>query len=266
MQIIDSPLGKKTSYLNHYNPQLLFPISRSEKRKEIGIDGALPFFGYDIWNAYEISWIREDACPEVKIAEIIYDCNSEFLIESKSLKLYLNSFNNHVFHDENQVSQTIQNDLRKALNTDVTVNIFSVEDKVSFLDINGIHIDKSYSQNTSSSLIESKEIITEKLYSHLLKSNCPVTGQPDWATIFVKYRGKKINHASLLNYIISLRNLQEFHEQCVEKIFMQILNNCKPEFLEVYARYTRRGGIDINPFRSSKKDPYIPENKRIIRQ
>ena len=265
---LESQLGRKSIYLDQYNNALLFAIPRAPKREEIGVYGKIPFYGCDIWNAYELSWLRNDGRPEVATAEIIYSCESEFIVESKSLKLYLNSFNNTVFTSQNQVLDVIQKDLSDRLKTDVRVSISNLEAKVNYMTPPGINIDDFYSKdNRSTKLATIKDIYVQKeqLFSNLLKSNCPVTMQPDWATVMIAYSGQKIDYISLLNYVISLRNVNEFHEQCVEKIYMDIYNACTPEYLEVYARYTRRGGIDINPHRCSEKIENI-KNHRLCRQ
>ena len=263
----DILLGKNTIYPDKYDASLLYPIPRSVNRQQIISSDKLPFFGFDIWNAYEVSWLRADGCPQIAVLEIVYDCDSEYIVESKSLKLYLNSFNNTQFSDAGIILQIIERDLNDKLKTDVKLRFHNTDTDAQFMQIRGDCIDNDFNGNMlGNGLVTEDELMKDaKLYSHLLKSNCPVTNQPDWATVFINYTGKKINHGSLLNYIISLRNLNEFHEHCVEKIYMDILQHCQPEKLQVYARYTRRGGIDINPFRSSKAVD-MPENNRIFRQ
>ncbi|WPX96049.1 NADPH-dependent 7-cyano-7-deazaguanine reductase QueF [Candidatus Bandiella euplotis] len=261
-------LGKKSEYTELYDNSLLFPISRTLKRNELGMSANTPVFGHDVWNAYEISWLRSDGRPEVSMAEIIYSAQSEFIIESKSLKLYLNSFNGTVFTSPQHVKDTIQKDMSDKLNTDVQVKLIPLETKVTYMTPPGVSIDDFYSnavENKKLAAIEGTRVFKEKLFTNLLKSNCPVTMQPDWGTLMLTYSGNKINYASLLNYIISLRGLNEFHEQCIEKIYMDIYHTCKPEYLEVYARYTRRGGVDINPYRCSEKSE-APLNYRVQRQ
>ena len=263
-----SPLGKKSTYSDQYDGNLIFPISRVIKRKELGISSELPFFGYDIWNAYEVSWLRSDEKPEVATAEIIYDCESEFIVESKSLKLYLNSFNNTTFDFAYKVEDTISKDLSDKLKTSVLVKLGNLHRKVKYAMPPGINIGDFYSKDFKGSnilVLEGDKVQREQLFTNLLKSNCPVTGQPDWATLMITYSGNKIAYVSLISYIISLRNLNEFHEQCVEKIYTDISTACKPDYLEIYARYTRRGGIDINPYRCSEKTP-VPDNYRMYRQ
>lgn len=267
--IQSSCLGKKSFYKDQYDNSLIHPIARQKKRYDIGIDNKkLPFYGYDIFNAYEVSWLAPSGKPEVYIAEIIYPCNSEYLIESKSLKLYLNSFNGTIFHSKYYVRQLIQSDISNKLKTNVLVKLIGINKKISSCLPEGELIDSYYSKHITDSDIKTiagKFVQNEQIYSNLLKSNCPVTLQPDWGTLMITYSGLKINPFNLLRYIISLRNMNEFHEQCIEKIYMEIDKSCQPYDLQVYGRYTRRGGIDINPFRS-KTDCSIPSNIRNFRQ
>ncbi|AZL15934.1 NADPH-dependent 7-cyano-7-deazaguanine reductase QueF [Rickettsiales endosymbiont of Stachyamoeba lipophora] len=268
----NSPLGQKTTYQNKYTPALLFPIARIHKRVEIGIDDHhLPFIGYDIWNAYEVSWLNPKGKPIVQLLEIIYPANSKFIIESKSLKLYLNSFNNTSFNSSDEALQTIKQDLEQTLQTRITLNLVDPETKLGIEAPQGTLIDyleveiTEYFPNPKLLVIK-QDITHETVYSNLLKSNCLITSQPDWGTIIIKYHGQQIDHASLLKYIISFRDHNEFHEQCVERIFKDIMDQCDPKILTVYARYTRRGGIDINPVRSNDPQFIIPQNLRLIRQ
>lgn len=270
-----SELGKKSEYDPHYNPGKLFAIPRKAKRDEIGIGNQLPFHGFDLWNHYEVSWLNEKGKPIAAIAEIIYGCETPRIIESKSMKLYFNSFNNHTFKDTETVKKTIEKDLAEQVGGPVSVKLFILpleKEKVFISNLNGTcldHLDidcNAYSIDPNFLLTEDK-IIDEVLYSNLLKSNCLITYQPDWGSIQIAYKGRKINHEGLLRYIISFRNHHEFHEQCVERIFMDITRMCKPTELTVYGRYTRRGGIDINPYRSTRLDifPNI-KNSRLCRQ
>jgi 7-cyano-7-deazaguanine reductase len=267
-------LGKKSAYENHYNPDKLFPILRDEKRLEIGISpNALPFYGYDLWNHYEVSWLNPKGKPMVAIAEIIYSCHSPSIIESKSMKLYFNTFNQTRFQDKKEVEQTIQKDLEAALQHPVRIQLFNLEE-ASYLNqiqaFKGIHLDNldvdcdEYQPNAQLLKIGAEEV-EETLYSNLLKSNCLVTFQPDWGSIQIHYIGQKIQHASLLQYFITFRNHNEFHEQCIERIFQDIMQQCQPKSLTVYGRYTRRGGVDINPIRSTEKNIEI-KKMRLIRQ
>lgn len=270
-----SELGHQSEYDNHYNPERLFAIPRAPKRKEINLDPAvLPFHGFDCWNHYEVSWLNPKGKPMVACAVISYDCNSPFIVESKSLKLYFNSFNNSIFINTKTVEQTISGDLSSCIDAKVTVTITPLADianQTLHTSFSGINLDvldiecSTYMVNADF-LVASDELVEEVLYSDLLKSNCLVTNQPDWGSVQIAYRGKKINHEGLLQYLVSFRNHNEFHEQCIERIFTDIMTRCKPESLTIYGRYTRRGGLDINPYRST--EPCYLENKniRLLRQ
>lgn len=271
--IVDSVLGKKTEYDSSYNPERLFPINRNQKRIDIGIDpNALPFVGFDYWNHYEVSWLNAKGKPIVAMAEIIYDCGSPNMIESKSLKLYFNSFNNTKFDSASEVESVIKKDLEERILSPVIVNIIELTTNKNHFEnfvgecLDDIDIDCSVYTVNPSFLTTDEKTVEETLYSNLLKSNCLVTGQPDWASVQIIYQGLKINREGLLKYIVSYRNHQEFHEQCIERIFMDILKSCRPKELTVYGRYTRRGGLDINPYRSTKKTPFENKNIRLIRQ
>ncbi|RXZ34006.1 NADPH-dependent 7-cyano-7-deazaguanine reductase QueF [Oxalobacteraceae bacterium CAVE-383] len=264
-------LGKKSEYETCYNPQKLFPIPRQEKRREIGISGALPFYGADIWNHYEVSWLTAKGKPQVAIAEIIYGCESPCIIESKSMKLYFNTFNNTRFADTETVRKTLEQDISANVGIQAQVILTLLDDGrnaalqgldgqcIDALDINidAFELDRNL-------LKISDQNVEEILYSNLLKSNCLVTNQPDWGSVQISYKGRKIDREGLLRYIVSFRNHNEFHEQCIERIFMDIQTCCQPESLTVYGRYTRRGGLDINPIRSTQK--IQPTNNRNQRQ
>lgn len=267
-------LGQKTEYASQYDRTLLQPVPRALNRDGLGITQNQPFtIGADIWTAYEISWLNEKGLPQVAIADIYLDYQSQNLIESKSFKLYLNSFNQSKFADFNAVQQTMQRDLSECAQGDVKVrlNPVAVYDAQKIDHLQGDCIDEqdieisSYEFNANwLKDCVSDEIVEEKLVSHLLKSNCLITNQPDWGTLHIHYVGKKINHEKLLRYVVSFRQHNEFHEQCVERIFCDLMHYAKPEKLTVYARYTRRGGLDINPFRSNFEN--LPENLRLARQ
>ncbi len=258
---IETVLGKQTKYADLYDNSLLYPISRKFARDSLQIVGSLPFNGFDIWNCYEVSWLSPSGKPEVKILEFMVSCESPNIIESKSLKLYLNSFNNTKFDNREQVKELIVQDLSLIFQAPVTVSIKDLEsyEGTKLQSFSGINLDRLEvtitSFETSQNLLKLSEddtqVVNEVLYSNLLKSNCLVTNQPDWASVQISYRGKKIDHSSLLKYFVSFRNHNEFHEQCVERIFCDINKFCTPDQLTVYARYTRRGGIDINPIRSN---------------
>ena len=269
-KVLHSPLGKETVYANQYDSSLLYPIERDINWKARGVDRTtLPFFGEDIWNSYEISWLNAKGKPIVALAEFHIPATSSHIIESKSFKLYLNSYNLTRFDDAAQVVAQMEKDLSKAAGGDVRVLLTSPQDAVAVENFIGECIDEldievSHYEPSPELLSAKGEVVTEALVSHLLKSNCPVTGQPDWASVQITYTGAKIDQEGLLGYLISYREHGDFHEQCVETIFMDIWQQCKPEQLSVYARYVRRGGLDINPFRSSKDER--PANMRLSRQ
>jgi 7-cyano-7-deazaguanine reductase len=269
-----SPLGKPTDYCDQYAPELLFPIPRRIKRNEIGIDeAALPFVGEDLWNAYELSWLNDKGKPVVAVGRFRVPADSPNLIESKSFKLYLNSFNQTRFADIEAVANTLARDLSAAAGSTVDVTLEALDQRPQaliaypdgeLLDDLDIAID-TYEPAPQLLRTADAPVVEETLYSHLLKSNCLVTGQPDWGMLVIRYRGRPIDRAGLLRYIVSFRKHNEFHEQCVERIYCDIMHRCAPEALAVHARYTRRGGLDINPFRSS--DGFAPPaNVREVRQ
>ncbi len=255
------PLGKTSVYKSEYDPTLLCPVPRKLKRDEIGLGSDLPFNGYDIWNAFELSWLTPKGKPVVAMGEFLIPCRSKNLIESKSFKLYLNSLNQTRFETFEQVRQVMADDLAQVAGAPVEVRLI---DSPNFADqqissLPGTCIDdldiEVFDYALNSSLLEGaadpENSVNEMLHSHLLKSNCLITNQPDWASILIRYCGPKIAPEALLRYLISFRQHNEFHEQCVERIFADLMRTCRPEQLTVYARYTRRGGLDINPFRSN---------------
>ena len=273
----DSPLGKTVLYCDRYDPSLLFPVDRAAQRADIGIATALalPFHGEDLWNAWELSWLNPRGKPVVAIGEFRVPAASPRLIESKSLKLYLNSFNQTSFDSPEAVAARIAEDLSGAAGAIVRVTLQTLDRPVGrasgTLDgivIDGLDIDVADYDGPAPQLLSadaSAPVVEETLCSHLLKSNCLVTGQPDWGTLFVRYRGQPLDRAGLLRYIVSFRRHHEFHEHCVERVFMDLTHRCAPARLEVWARYTRRGGLDINPWRSSEAtEP--PPNLREFRQ
>jgi len=254
----ESPLGQSTVYVETYSPEQLFPIPRTLARDKLSFGTDFPFSGVDIWNGYEISWLNLKGKPEIAIAEYTFPCTSPNVIESKSFKLYLNSFNQSRFETYEEVKNIMQKDLSRAAGADISVILFPVSQLKSHmleefpgkcLDILDIETD-TYEVNTNF-LVTSHETVTEILYTNLLKSNCLATGQPDWGSVYIHYTGPQINHEGLLKYIISFRRHAGFAEHCVEEIYHDILMRCNPERLTVYGRYTRRGGLDINPFRSN---------------
>lgn len=270
--LTEAPLGKKTAYVSRYQRDLLFPIARKTTRAKLGLSEPLPFKGIDIWNAYELSWLNNKGKPVVAVGEFIFPCESPNLVEAKSLKLYLNSFNNTAFANIDEVVATIQRDLTEITEAPVQVRVNLVEQfsPVTTQAFSGICLDQldvicdTYLVNPVF-LQTQGEVISEVLYSDLLKSNCLITGQPDWGSVQIHYTGKKIQHAGLLQYIVSFRDHNEFGEQCVERMFLDIMQRCAPQKLSIYARYTRRGGKDINPYRSTESDK-VPENFRLCRQ
>lgn len=307
----NSPLGKATSYIDRYDAALLFPIARASKRSEIGITAALPFLGADMWSAYELSWLNLRGKPQVALAHFTVPCETPNLIESKSFKLYLNSFNSTRLADVDTLKARLRADLSQAAWRDLSqagpqnaVRLEPVEgveganglsdpvaatartasaigirillpemfDQQPIYELDGLSLDRldieCHHYTPAPELLRvacGEAPVSEVLVSNLLKSNCPVTGQPDWGSVQISYSGAPINQEGLLQYLVSYRNHNEFHEQCVERIFMDIWQHCQPTRLAVYARYTRRGGLDINPFRTSYAQA-LPANTRMARQ
>lgn len=266
-----TPLGKTVSYEQDYNPKLLLAIPRQLKRDEIAVGPSLPFKGMDIWNGFELSWLNNKGKPEVALAEFVFPHDSPNIIESKTFKLYLNSFNGTKFSSSQEVGKLMHNDLSLRAGAQVKVKIISLEEANNTVikDFSGICLDKLdiecdlYTPDSALLIVEDEDI-QETVFSHLLKSNCLVTEQPDWGSVCISYSGKKINHAGLLRYIVSYRNHFGFAEHCIEKMFIEILRHCKPKKLTVHGFYTRRGGLDINPLRSTEE--IIVENRRLCRQ
>ena len=270
-----SPLGKTSAYRTDYAPELLFPIPRQAKRDELGLQGTLPFFGVDIWNGYELSWLNMRGKPQVAVARFTIPADSPNLIESKSFKLYLNSFNQTKLAGPDALKMLLQQDLSAAAGANVHVTLTMQEDfeKLEMGELEGQLLDRldievdSYSPQPQTLKANFDELpVEETLVSHLLKSNCLVTGQPDWGSVQISYVGPQIDQESLLKYLIGFREHNEFHEQCVERIFTDILRQCKPQHLTVYARYTRRGGLDINPWHTNFSSAKRPSNLRNARQ
>lgn len=264
-------LGKPVLYKDQYDPSLLFPVPRAQNREQLPAD--LAFHGVDVWNGYELSWLNDNGKPVVALGEFVIAHDSPNLIESKSFKLYLNSFNGSRFSTREAVAERIKTDLSAAAGKPVEVVLKSAEESVMRPQwpgdgrcIDELDVEcRDYEVNPDLLRCETNaNLVRETLYSQLLKSNCPVTGQPDWATVVVRYRGPKIDAGALLQYIVSFRNHAEFHEHCVERMFCDLMQRCKPEQLSVFAKYTRRGGLDINPFRSNFED--WVDNRRAARQ
>ncbi|WP_282755444.1 NADPH-dependent 7-cyano-7-deazaguanine reductase QueF [Desulfuromonas thiophila] len=267
------PLGQPTRYADRYDSGLLCPVPRQLKRAELGIGTPLPFVGEDLWNGYELSWLNPKGKPVVALLQLRVPCHSPNLIESKSLKLYLNSYNQTAFATTDAVADQLRHDLSAVAGTAVTLNLSPPDDVATWqvgqltgqcLDDLDIAIDRYQVDSGLLSCSPAAPEVEEQLYSHLLKSNCLITSQPDWASLWLQYRGPAIDHAGLLRYLISFRQHNEFHEQCVERIFTDVLRCCRPTQLSVYARYTRRGGLDINPWRST--DMAVAPNWRLARQ
>ncbi|MGF1747508.1 NADPH-dependent 7-cyano-7-deazaguanine reductase QueF [Vibrio cionasavignyae] len=267
-------LGQKTDYANQYDPSLLQPVPRSLNRDDLELGNELPFKGCDIWTLYEISWLNNKGLPQVAIGEAYIPATSTNLIESKSFKLYLNSYNQTRFASWDDVQRSIQSDLSNCAGEEVTLKLIPVKDYEQSvivgmagdcideqdIEINSYEFDANLLQHATSDVI-----VEEALHSHLLKSNCLITNQPDWGSVEIQYHGPKIDREALLRYLVSFREHNEFHEQCVERIYTDIMSYCRPSTLTVYARYTRRGGLDINPYRSSSQSS--PEhNARMARQ
>ncbi|MCH5050332.1 NADPH-dependent 7-cyano-7-deazaguanine reductase QueF [Pectobacterium aquaticum] len=268
-------LGKPTPYHDRYDAALLQPVPRSLNRDPLGIyPDSLPFHGADIWTLYELSWLNNRGVPQVAVGEMHLNAESLNLIESKSFKLYLNSFNQTAFDSWESVRATLAKDLAHCAQGDVSITLFKLNELEGqplagftgeCIDDQDIQID-SYDFNADYLATNEQDapVVEETLVSHLLKSNCLITHQPDWGSVQIHYRGKRINREALLRYIVSFRHHNEFHEQCVERIFNDIMHYYQPEKLSVYARYTRRGGLDINPWRSNT--PFTAPNGRLPRQ
>lgn len=267
-------LGQQTQYASNYDRTLLQPVPRHLNRDTLGITHTQPFhFGADIWMAYEISWLNLNGLPQVAIADVAIDFQSENLIESKSFKLYLNSFNQSKFATFEEVQQHLTQDLSNCAKGKVSVKLHPlskychepiVELAGECIDQQDIEINDYQFNPEILTNCTHDQMVKESLVSHLLKSNCLITNQPDWGTLQIRYEGKQIDREKLLRYIISFRQHNEFHEQCVERIFCDLMQFAKPDKLTVYARYTRRGGLDINPFRSNFEA--VPDNQRLARQ
>lgn len=266
----DSSLGREVAYPTHYDPTLLFPIPRQGARDEIGIAAdALPFVGHDRWHAYELSWLDARGKPRVATATFTVPCDSPCLVESKSLKLYLNSLNATRFNSDAALLECIGNDLSVRAGADVGVAFglpeMSETVEGELIDTLDVEIDHYGPPRAEYLVADPESIVEETLSSELLKSNCPVTGQPDWATVVIRYQGPRIDRVELLRYLVSFRDHAEFHEQCVERIFHDVKAHCHPTSLSVEARYTRRGGLDINPWRATPDvEPTLA--KRTLRQ
>lgn len=264
-------LGQATAYASQYDPQLLCPFPRQVKRDEIGVTAGLPFSGVDLWNGYELSWLNAEGLPQVAMAVFAFPCTSPYLIESKSFKLYLNSFNQTRISSWPEVAKRMQADLSAVSGGEVEVKLIALDEvPIQLVGLPGTNIDRQRLAITSYQLdpqilrADPSREVSEQLHSHLLKSNCLVTRQPDWGSVLIDYRGPRIDRAALLRYLVSFREHNEFHEQCVERIFTDLLRFCQSAALSVQAWYTRRGGLDINPFRTNCENE--PLRVRLVRQ
>ncbi len=269
-----SPLGKSSAYVATYSPELLFPIARAPKWAELGLSAeTLPYVGVDIWNCYELSWLLPSGKPVVAIGEFAIPADSPNIIESKSFKLYLNSLNQSRFESREALAETLARDLSGAAGKPVQVRLRGLDEVsaegigrlpgrcIDDLDIAIEHYDEPRPELLG---CDRTQVVDDVLHSQLLKSNCPVTGQPDWGSVVVDYRGPALAAEGLLAYLVSFRQHADFHEQCVERIFLDLQRLLQPERLTVYARYVRRGGLDINPYRSTES--LTIDNRRLVRQ
>jgi 7-cyano-7-deazaguanine reductase len=274
MSLADAPLGHEVAYPDQYDAGLLFPVGRAENRAALGIEQTLPFQGVDLWNAYELSWLDLRGKPNVAIGTFAVPAGTPNIIESKSLKLYLNSLNQTRLPDAAAYAARLRQDLSTAAGGPVSVQLTLPDDfslaRISepagvCLDDMDVEISTYTPAPELLKCLPDAKVVEETLMSRLLKSNCPVTGQPDWGSVQIHYRGPQIDRAALLAYIVSFRQHAEFHEHCAERMFSDIMAACKPAALSVYARYTRRGGLDINPWRATPGEP-PPLDMRTARQ
>lgn len=275
-----SPLGRATPRPDHYDPGLLFPLSRRAQRQALGLHDDLPFIGADVWTAYELSWLNGRGKPQIALADLTVPCDSPNLIESKSLKLYLNSHADERYADPSVLRDRLRADLAEALwrgsersgTVGVRLHLPEAFGQIGIAPLEGLRLDRLDLECEASAPApellradDSQAPVEEALVSDLFRSLCPVTGQPDWASVRIAYRGPLIDQAGLLRYLVSFRQHADFHEHCVERIFMDLWQRCRPLRLSVQARFTRRGGLDINPWRSSHPQ-VVPPNVRTARQ
>lgn len=265
------PLGRESDYPTHYDPGVLFAIPRADSRAALDL-AVLPFHGVDIWNAWELTWLDPNGMPQVATAEIRVPADSASLIESKSLKLYLNSFAMTRYPNRTVVQDLISADLSECAGGAVTVKLAGHDDVVvnvvkilpgDCLDELAVQCDK-FDVDPSLLRSDASKIVNESLHTHLLRSLCPVTAQPDIGSLAIHYDGPKIDRNALLQYIVSYREHNDFHEACIERMFTDLQHYCGARSLSVFARYQRRGGLDINPFRSNFESD-VP-NLRLWRQ
>jgi len=269
----DNPLGENSVYPNRYDASVLYPIPRWPARSLLDIDKKILMYGIDHWHAYELSWLEKDGRPRAAIAEFFFNSNSENIVESKSLKLYLNSLNSECYANPNEVAELVTRDLSAVSKSEVKVIIRDLDERPEYFEGRaGRSIDAAplfeYPNAPDESILKcgNEEMNDEQLYSDLFRSNCPVTGQPDWASFEIRYTGSKIDESSLLAYLCSYRMHQGYHEECAERIYRDILQQCQPSELRIGMNYLRRGGLDINVYRSTVPVTSDSVNQRLIRQ
>lgn len=271
-EMTGAPLGVPTTYPDAYDAALLFPVPRGPQRMEIGLTGTLPFTGADIWTAFELTWLDPHGKPQVAIANFVVPATSMAIVESKSVKLYLGGFAQTRFDGMAEVQTAIERDLAHATGGSVQVKLAAPADflPARFADLEGDSLNdlpvaiQRY-HLTPELLGTDGPVVEETLKTDLFRSLCPITFQPDFASVQIAYRGPAIDRAALLRYLVSYRCHPGFHEHCVERIFVDIMARCRCDSLSVYARFTRRGGVDINPFRTNAGRP-APPNVRTARQ
>lgn len=262
LKIDEGPLGQASEYPNTYTPSLLHAISRADARAQVGIEHAELFHGEDLWTGYEFSWLDVGGKPVVAGLRFHVPCQSRAIVESKSVKLYLNSFAQTKFESHGAVQQTLDQDLTLAFQAPVMIELLELSQLAGAVQqLPGICLDDlsvrtdAYEREPHFLSVEDPQLsVHETLHSHIFRSLCPVTSQPDWASICVEYSGAPLSREGLLKYLISYRNHQAFHETTIEQIFVDIHQQCAPSRLSVYGRFQRRGGLDINPFRSLDED------------
>lgn len=273
----EAPLGRQVEYPATVDPSVLFPISRADARTPLRIEAAaLPFAGSDIWNAWEFSWLDARGKPCVAVTELRVSCDSPNLVESKSLKLYLGGYAMIRFDDTQDVRARIAEDVSASVGAPVEVSLREPAEfeRLRVRDLAGESLDDQRIEITEYVEPDPEHLrardgarpVEEALVTDLFRSRCPVTGQPDWASVQVRYRGIPVDHAGMLRYLVSYREHAAFHEACVERMFLDIQQRCRPLGLLVHARFLRRGGIDINPWRATPDFAATLANVRTTRQ
>lgn len=271
-----SPLGRDSAYPTTVDPAVLFAVPRAEARKAIGLDGgALPFTGADIWNAWEFSWLDVRGLPRVAVLRLSVPCTSPNIVESKSLKLYLGGYAMTPFTGPEAVRTRVERDVSACVDAKVAASLLDPREleRTGIAPLAGESLDDQRIEADAHGpprpeLLQARvgAPVEETLSTRLFRSLCPVTGQPDWASVVLHYRGHAIDHAGLLRYLVSYRDHPDFHEACVERVFADVTARCAPQALSVYARFLRRGGIDINPWRATPRFAGAPGNPREARQ